>query len=69
MDANENFIQLKKMHAQRLKISFDMDDKAEVNLQNAIFDKTRKITNLLKMSEKNLKRLAEDNSLFSKSDE
>ena len=54
-DANANFLQLKKLHAKRLKISFDMSDRAETELQNSIFDKTREITQLLKTSEKNLK--------------
>ena len=46
-----------------------MSDKAEIELQNNIFDKTREITNLLKTSEKNLKRLAETDEKFSQSDE
>ena len=56
------------MQAQRLKISFETDEKAEMELQNNIFDKTRRITNLLKNSEIDLKRLANSDS-ESKSDE
>ena len=56
------------MQAQRLKISFDTDEKAELELQNQIFDKTRRMTALLKNSELDLKRLANSDS-ESKSDE
>lgn len=60
--ADTLYIQLKKMQAQRLRISFDMDDKAEHKLQTKIFDNTRQITNLLKQSEKELKGLRESSS-------
>lgn len=51
-----------------MKISFDTDEKSEQALQNKIFDKTREVTTLLKLSEKDLKRLKESDS-DSKSDE
>jgi hypothetical protein len=56
------------MQAQRLKISFDTDEKAEMELQNQIFDKTRQVTSLLKASELDLRRLANSDG-ESKSDE
>ena len=56
------------MQAQRLKISFDTDEKAEMELQNQIFDKTRQVTSLLKASELDLRRLANSEG-ESKSDE
>ena len=56
------------MQAQRLKISFDTDEKAENELQNKMFDKTREMTNLLKASELDLRRLSNSDS-ESKSDE
>lgn len=47
-EAEETFKELKKNQAKRLRISFDMDEKAETRLQNQLFDQSRKITNLLK---------------------
>lgn len=61
-DANSILSQLKKLQAQRLKISFDTDEKSEQALQNKIFDRTREVTTLIKMSEKDLKKLRDSDS-------
>lgn len=61
-DANTILSQLKKLQAQRLKISFDTDEKSEQALQNKIFDRTREVTTLIKMSEKDLKKLRDSDS-------
>ena len=61
-DANTILLQLKKLQAQRLKISFDTDEKSEQALQNKIFDRTREVTTLIKMSEKDLKKLRDSDS-------
>ena len=61
-DANIILSQLKKLQAQRLKISFDTDEKSEQALQNKIFDRTREVTTLIKMSEKDLKKLRDSDS-------
>ena len=39
-----------------------MDDKAETKLQNQIFDQTRKLTNLLKDSEKRIQQIKNSES-------
>lgn len=59
---DSTFAQLKKLQAQRLRISFDTDEKSERLLQNNIFDKSREITRLLKESEKELRRLGSQES-------
>lgn len=58
----QTFAQLKKLQSQRLRISFDTDEKSERLLQNNIFDKSREITRLLKESEKELRRLGNQES-------
>jgi hypothetical protein len=40
-DANNKFAQLKKLQAQSLKVSFNINEKDEAKLQNDAFDKTR----------------------------
>ena len=45
-----------------MRISFDMDDKAETKLQNQIFDQSRKLTNLLKDSERRIKEIKDSES-------
>lgn len=37
-EAEEAFKELKKNQAKRLRITFDMDEKAEKRLQNQLFD-------------------------------
>lgn len=59
---DSTFAQLKKLQAQRLRISFDTDEKSERLLQNNIFDKSREITRLLKESEKELRRIGSQES-------
>ena len=61
-DFEVKFASLKRMQAQRLKVSFDTTEKQEAALQNQIFDVTREITCILKESEKNLKLLKNSES-------
>lgn len=56
-EAEDLFKELKKNQAKRLRITFDMDEKAETRLQNQLFDQSRRITNLLKECEQKLKQL------------
>ena len=54
-ESEEILKDLRKNQAKRLRISFDMDEKAETRLQNKLFDQSRKITCLLKECEQKLK--------------
>ena len=54
-ESEEILKELRKNQAKRLRISFDMDEKAETRLQNKLFDQSRQITNLLKECEQKLK--------------
>ena len=56
-EAEEILKDLRKNQAKRLRISFDMDEKAETRLQNQLFDQSRKMTGLLKECEQKLKQL------------
>lgn len=40
-EAEETLKDLRKNQAKRLRISFDMDEKAETRLQNKLFDQSR----------------------------